>query len=91
MKTSTFKPSDELTFDTVIANHHKLYQAIVSNQSGQFCLDLSQVSHCDSAGLALLIDAKKLCQQHQQDFSLFGLADKTRSLAEFCGVDDLLS
>lgn len=89
--TTIFKPTNELTFDTVVENRDELCKSIKSSQSDQFCLDLSQVSHCDSAGLALLIEAKKLCEKSAKSFALSGMSIKTKSLAEFCGVNSLLS
>jgi len=55
-----------------------------------FCLDLTEVIHCDSAGLALLIEAKKLCKQHNKNFKVVGISTTTLSLAAFCGVNDIL-
>lgn len=89
--TTIFKPTSELTFDTVVGNRDELCKMIKKSQEDQFCLDLSQVSHCDSAGLALLIEAKKLCEKSGKSFKLSGMSKKTKSLAEFCGVNSLLS
>ena len=91
MSTTPFKLTKELTFDTVIAHQKRLYQHVSSSPDELICIDLSDVTHCDSAGLALLIDVKKQCKKHGKAFSLTGLSDKTRSLAEFCGVHDILA
>jgi phospholipid transport system transporter-binding protein len=63
-----FKPGPLLTFKSVISVRAKLYKALVEDTSDRFCLDLSEVTHCDSAGLALLIEASKLCKQNNKIF-----------------------
>lgn len=63
MNTVYFKPGADLSFKSVVAMRSKLYQALREDKSGKFGLDLSDVRHCDSAGLALLIEARKLCKK----------------------------
>lgn len=90
METITFKPGTELTFKSVVSVRAKLYHALIDDASTKFCLDLSEVVVCDSAGLALLIEAKKLCGQSNKNFEVIGISSKTQSLAEFCGVKSIL-
>jgi phospholipid transport system transporter-binding protein len=85
-----FKPGSELTFKSVVAIRAKLYRALKDEKGGQFGLDLSEVTHCDSAGLALLIEARKLCKKKNKVFEITGMTSETRSLAEFCGVKEIL-
>lgn len=85
-----FKPGVELTFKTVVAVRAKLYQALMENKSGLFSLDLSDVKHCDSAGLALLIEARKLCKKNSKAIEIIGMPMHTQHLAEFCGVKGIL-
>ena len=85
-----FKPDVDLTFKSVVAVRAKLYTALMDANSTIFCLDLNDVTHCDSAGLALLIEAKKLCKQNNKIFEVSGMSAKTQSLAEFCGVASIL-
>jgi phospholipid transport system transporter-binding protein len=85
-----FKPGPLLTFKSVISVRAKLYKALVEDTSDRFCLDLSEVTHCDSAGLALLIEASKLCKQNNKIFEVIGISPETQSLAEFCGVKSIL-
>jgi phospholipid transport system transporter-binding protein len=85
-----FKPEAELTFKSVIAVRGRLYKEIMNASSTHFCLDLSHVTRCDSAGLALLIEAKRLCQQNNKSFEVIGVSPDTQSLAEFCGVESIL-
>ncbi|MDI1353133.1 MAG: STAS domain-containing protein [bacterium] len=90
MEISNFKPGAELSFKTVVSVRAQLYKALMDNKKPQFCLDLSAVTHCDSAGLALLIEARKLCKQNNTLFKVIGMSKETQSLAEFCGVKGIL-
>ncbi|KGP62521.1 sulfate transporter [Legionella norrlandica] len=90
MEKNIFKPDSELTFKSVVSVRAKLYNALMNNTKDSFCLDLSEVTHCDSAGLALIIEARKLCQQNNMAFEVTGVSSKTQSLAEFCGVKSIL-
>lgn len=90
MNSAHFKPGTELTFHSVVTIREKLAKALKIENSQVFCLDLSDVTLCDSAGLALLIEAKKLCKQYNKIFKVVGVSSKTQSLAEFCGVNDVL-
>ncbi|MCL9683462.1 STAS domain-containing protein [Legionella maioricensis] len=90
MELIKFKPGPLLTFQSVISVRAKLYKALMEDPSDRFCLDLSEVTHCDSAGLALLIEASKLCKQNNKIFEVIGISPETQSLAEFCGVKSIL-
>ncbi len=90
MDVVTFKPSTSLTFESVISIRAALYKALMEKSGEKFCLDLSEVTHCDSAGLALLIEARKLCKQNNKMFQVIGISSETQSLAEFCGVKSIL-
>ncbi|KTD82833.1 STAS domain-containing protein [Legionella waltersii] len=90
MTTIKFKPETNLTFKTVVTVRNQLYQAMAESPAEKFCLDLSAVNHCDSAGLALIIEARKLCKQKNKIFDVVGISPETQSLAEFCGVKSLL-
>ncbi|KTD58842.1 anti-anti-sigma factor [Legionella sainthelensi] len=85
-----FKPDVDLTFKSVVEVRAKLYQALIDDKSDLFTLDLSNVKHCDSAGLALLIEARKLCKKSNKAFEVIGMPAETQSLAEFCGVKSIL-
>ncbi|KTD06475.1 anti-anti-sigma factor [Legionella gratiana] len=85
-----FKPEVDLTFKSVVEVRAKLCHAFMEDKSDLFTLDLSNVRHCDSAGLALLIEARRLCKKNQKAFEVIGMPAETRSLAEFCGVKSIL-
>ena len=90
MNTVQFKPGPELTFKSVVAVRAKLYQILKDSSVECLCLDLSEVIHCDSAGMALLIDARKLGKKNNKNIEIIGMSLETESLADFCGVKDIL-
>jgi phospholipid transport system transporter-binding protein len=90
VESNGFKPGLELTFKSVVTVRNSLYQALLQETCGTFCIDLSEVTHCDSAGLALLIEVRKLCAQNNRAFKVFGISPETELLAEFCGVKGIL-
>ncbi len=90
MEPTKFKPGNSLSFKTVEAIRSNLYQALLAEISDTFCVDLTEVTHCDSAGLALLIEARKLCNQKQKNLEVFGISPEIAALAEFCGVKGIL-
>lgn len=87
-----FKPSNVLTFETVQADSRRLHKLLNSHQNVT-CIrfDLAEVKHCDSTGLALLIEAKRLCNRRKLSFILEHMSDSLSGLAEFCEVDKVLS
>lgn len=89
MKAVHFKPT-ELTFKSVVAVRHQLYQELMNHASNHLLLDLSDVVYCDSAGMALLIEARRLCKKNNKTFEIIGMPSETQSLADFCGVKDIL-
>ncbi|MDP3561868.1 MAG: STAS domain-containing protein [Legionellaceae bacterium] len=86
-----FKPSEELTFETVEKDRARLILSLKNSKISSLCFDLSQVKHCDSAGLALLIEAKRLCKEYKKIFSIDEMPKEVYALAEFCGVKTILS
>jgi phospholipid transport system transporter-binding protein len=85
-----FKPESELTFKSVVEVRKKLYKTLIKDNSNHFRLDLSNVTHCDSAGIALLVELSRLCKKNNKTFEIIGMSVKTQSLADFCGVTDIL-
>lgn len=91
MKMTAFIPEKEMTFDTVGADRQRLLHYCRYLQSPILTLDLSQVSHCDSAGLAFLIEAKRLARAHRKSCHVQGMSKTIHALAQFCGVEKILS
>ena len=85
-----FIPSNQLTFNTVQSDVKRLFERLRNNKETSLCLDLRAVTQCDSAGLALLIEAKRLCKKHNKAFEIVGMSKAIQALAEFCGVESIL-
>lgn len=85
-----FKPSYELTFDTVQVDRKRLVQYVQTPEKHTVYLDLSHVSLCDSAGLALLIEAKRMSRQFNKPFKIINMPEAIGALVEFCGVEAML-
>lgn len=89
-KNIRFKPSNELTFHTVQLDRKRLLKYLQDTEITSVNVDLNHVSHCDSAGLALLIEAKRLCGQYRKALIIDYVPQEVHALAEFCGLDILL-
>lgn len=90
MSDFAFKPSNEITFHTVEANRRNLFEYCRHLKSTNVLVNLSDVQHCDSAGLAFLIEAKRLAKQQGKDCQINNMGQSILALAEFCGVDGIL-
>jgi len=88
MNTVVFQAAEHLTFATVEVERQRflgcLPQAVLQDKCR---IDLSGVKRCDSAGLSLLIEAKRLCNQHQISMEVCEMPDFMRFLAEFSNID----
>ena len=60
-----FSPAESLTVDTVSSDLKRFSEALNRHPEVPVIFDLSSVSQCDTAGLALLIEAKRLCALKQ--------------------------
>ncbi|CDZ78705.1 anti-anti-sigma factor [Legionella massiliensis] len=86
----SFKPSQDMTFETVQADCQRLIKFCHKSKDSDLRVDLSEVTHCDSAGLALLIEARRLCNAQKKTCIITGMPKMILALAEFCGVDGML-
>jgi phospholipid transport system transporter-binding protein len=86
-----FKPSSRLTFDTVQLNVKPLMELLHDNSTKIIRLDLQGIIECDSAGLALLIEIKRLCHQYNKSLLIEEMPNSIALMAEFCGVDAVLA
>lgn len=89
MSLFSFIPSEQLTFANAEADRKRLFD-LYANSQEDICCDLSSVSHCDSAGLALLIEAKRLARKHGKVCQFLGMSKEIEVLAQFCGVNHML-
>lgn len=85
-----FKPSQDMTFKTVQADCQRLHKFCHDSKEPVLIVDLSDLKHCDSAGLALLIEARRLCNLQSKVCKIIGMPKVVQALAEFCGVDKIL-
>ncbi len=90
MSEQLFKPSCDLSFTTVQSDSQRLLSLLQDPDTTVVRLDLCDVTHCDSAGLALLIEAKRLCIQYDKTLLIEGMPKKIATLAQFCGVEAML-
>ncbi|MDX1836711.1 anti-sigma factor antagonist [Legionella taurinensis] len=86
----TFKPDSLMTFDTAEACRRRLVDFLKQTRESDVIMDLSVVSHCDSAGLALLIEAQRLCRQLHKRCQITNIPPLVHALAEFCGLEKIV-
>lgn len=87
---TSFQPEEDLTFETVVQVRSEFLTLLLEDKSGTISLDLSKVRQCDSAGLAFMIEVKKLCKKHKKMLEIREMPAKTEALAAFCGVQSML-
>lgn len=90
MHRSDFKPSNVLTFKTAQFDMDRFIQLLNCDKTNTIRLDLNQVTQCDSAGLALLVEAQRLCKKYKKNLAIDGVSEEIKTLAEFCGVQEIL-
>lgn len=90
MTTQAFIPSSYMIFTTVEKDRRCLLEYCRNLGKADLRIDLSNVSHCDSAGLAFLIEAKRLAREQKKSCQIEGMTKGIHALAEFCGVDKIL-
>lgn len=84
-----FVPSNVLTFDTVSSDLTRFSTHVKQHADTTLVLNMEHVTHCDSAGLALLIQAHRLCQEKQLVLRIKNMSQAILDLAKFCDVDNL--
>ncbi|STX28640.1 anti-anti-sigma factor [Legionella beliardensis] len=90
MNSSSFIPAEHLLFTTVEAERKRLLDYCCSSTGKLLTIDLNKVSQCDSAGLAFLIEFKRLARIYNKQGKIKGITNAIFALAEFCGVDQIL-
>ena len=89
MREQLFKPTNQLTFATVQVESNRLLSLLGDKKITSLRFNLNDVVQCDSAGLALLIEAQRLCKQHNKKLIIEGMSEEIYALAEFCGVQTI--
>jgi phospholipid transport system transporter-binding protein len=86
-----FKPSHHMTFNTVVSDRKRFLHDLQKRAVTHMQIDLSLVVQCDSAGLALLMEAMRLCRRYQTSLEIVGMPHAINALAKFCGVEQVLT
>ncbi len=88
----SFKPSSALTFTTVLENDkHFRHYCQANKEFPAWCIDLGTVVHCDSAGLAWLIEVKRFSQSAKKTCAIKNIPKTLQALAEFCGLEAIVN
>lgn len=86
---ATLGVSGVLGFDNAAAAWQAIRAGLATGSATR--LDLSGVSHCDSAGLACVLAAVADSGRHGHRVQVAGMPAGMRALARVCEVDGLLS
>ena len=86
---ATLGVSGVLSFDTAAAALQAIQSTLASGHAAQ--LDLADVSHCDSAGLACVLAATADADRRGHPVRVVGMPAGILALAQVCEVDRLLS
>lgn len=84
MHDHTVKISGDINFDTVMSLKRSIDAKIATHDL--LHLDLSQVEHCDSSALALLIGWKRFAKHKFKKIYYENVPDSLISLANVCNV-----
>ncbi|OGV27940.1 MAG: hypothetical protein A3E88_06895 [Legionellales bacterium RIFCSPHIGHO2_12_FULL_35_11] len=82
--------AENLTIHTVKAELDRLLLLIKNKALYNYNFDLGEVTFFDSAGLALLVEIKRICEQQNIAYSFSRIPQAIFSIAEFCEVDGVL-
>ncbi|MCC5791096.1 MAG: STAS domain-containing protein [Legionellaceae bacterium] len=90
-ESNVFMPGETISFDTVEKEHRRLRQFISALGEQALTVDLSGIKQCDSAGLALILEAKRLANKAQKECFYQAIPDPVLKLARFCGIETIFS
>ena len=88
--TTYFLPSPHMTFETVMSDKGRWIEFLTTLNENTCVFDVSHVVECDSAGLAFLIESKKMSLNRKIKCHYAGLSDKILSFIWFFGVEAIL-
>ena len=89
-KQKKFKPAQSLTFATVSEQNAQFICLLQSSANHDIHCDLGDVAHFDSAGLAFLIGAKRLCSKTKGRFVIENASRDILALAKLYGIEKIL-
>jgi phospholipid transport system transporter-binding protein len=64
---------------------------ILSSKQNKITIDLSNVSHSDSAGIALLICLQKEATERQQNIQFINVPDQLQQIIQLSHLEDILN
>lgn len=81
----------DLTFLTISSVYKDIKSSLKSSASSEITgVDLAQVKHSDSAGLALLLALLRNARRHHRPFHLYNIPENLLALAKVTSVDKVL-
>ena len=80
-----------LDIDSSPSLRDQLLALFTSEPRRELKIDLSAVTHIDSAGVATLIEALRAARAHHSELTLQGLQDRVLSLFEVTGILSLFN
>lgn len=82
----TFKPSKDIVLSMVEDFKEKLLK-IINQDIKELAIDMKNINHIDSAGLGVLIAAKKSVEQAGGQLNLNNVPENIESLLQVLGLD----
>ncbi len=86
----TLRIDGDLTVYTVGEWHARLTAAVGATLDQGALIDLSRVTEIDTAGLQLLLMAKRVAAARRRQFALLTPSPSARDLLHLCGLDHLV-
>jgi phospholipid transport system transporter-binding protein len=90
VSSAAFKVSSAVIFNTVQAERARFLEYCRESSNEEVVVDLETLEHCDSAGLAFLIEVKRIAQENGRVSKIINMPEETQALAEFYGISALL-
>jgi phospholipid transport system transporter-binding protein len=90
MSQGYFKAAEALTFATVTVQRSQFISVLTGSCLDDMHCDLMDVRLCDSAGLAFLLDAKRLCQKQNTKLLIKHASVDILALAKLYGIETIL-
>ena len=91
MQEKSYKMPEAIIFETANSVLKNLKRDLSLINTDEWVIDLHDVKQCDSAGLALLIEAKRMASVKNKLLKIVGGSQRLVALAKFCGVEVVLN
>jgi len=91
MSVTAFRPATAITFLSVEQERQRFLAHCESLKDNVLVIDLLEVIHCDSAGIAFLIEMKRICNRLGRLSKITNMPASANALAEFYGIRELLN